>query len=503
MAFPDKGITPYGFVRPNLTEIIENIRTDFKDIFGSEIVTSEDSVTGHFISIFAGRENEYWKLLEALYTSQTLSGAEGVFLNDMLSKVGVVRAGQTYGTGYALLEFDENTSNAQVIPTSGTTISSATGSIYTMDSDVVVSGSVGALRILRSELQVAMYIFTIVDVNTSATFALNLTLSGLTDPDITAFYTAIENFIATHTTDDNLPLMYEEATDGDFLVGFDLDGLVVGISGATEMRFDAPIARLFTKVFVTNTQIGYIPLEAGQVTDISPEPSGFLNIYSPEDFFAGSEVETDAEYRYRFDSEPLGSAKATRDAVTNAIFDLDGTSAVKIYVNTTDNPATSPADPNTFLAVVYGGVSSEIAKAIYDTMPIDAATSGTFSLPVDTADGEVEVINYSPANLIEYVTRVTYSTANNIALSTTEQQAIKDLGTDLAYSFNIGDTVYHDQVLGAVLGALAFGRVTNLDTELKEISEPDSSFTVADKPSLYNELPTIKFEDTVFVQVLI
>lgn len=503
MAFEDKGITGFGFERPNLQEIIDDIRTDFVNAFGSDVLTTDDSVIGQFISIFADRENELWKILDAIYTSQTLTGAEGIHLNNLLGRIGVERKDKSAGTGFAFIETAYTTPNTTIIPSSDTQISATNGKTYILEDDISVSDSVGAFRVYKDLITERAYNFTITDIsdNTDYVFSYNLSTADLDDAAIELFFIALKAFIVEHTRQENSELIYRDEVTGDLLIGYDSDGVVIGILNPTKMFFNTEIANRFSAIPVICNETGFFPLGSNQLTSITPEPIGFASIFNPEPFFSGSEIETDAEYRIRYAIEPLSSAKATRDSIVNALFDLSGVSAVKIYKNIDGNVVDSPADPYTFLTVVRGGLATEIAQAIYDNMPIDGITSGSVSTSIPTSDGDTEIINFEPAVGASFDIDITYGTKFDIPLTSEEQIAIKDNISDLFSSLSIGDKIYYNQIISAIYTAVGFTKILDLTVGIKRSVDSIFSFTNIQLTSF--EFATISDNDISFKQELV
>ena len=93
------GLNSFGFLRPSLTEIVEQRKQAYRDLFGSNINTNDNSVIDKIVSIEADRENQVWMQMQEVYDSQTYQGAEGKYLDDLFSRRGIYRNGLTKATG--------------------------------------------------------------------------------------------------------------------------------------------------------------------------------------------------------------------------------------------------------------------------------------------------------------------------------------------------------------------------------------------------------------------
>ena len=73
------GLNSFGFLRPSLTEIVEQRKQAYRDLFGSNINTNDNSVIDKIVSIEADRENQVWMQMQEVYDSQTYQGVGGKY----------------------------------------------------------------------------------------------------------------------------------------------------------------------------------------------------------------------------------------------------------------------------------------------------------------------------------------------------------------------------------------------------------------------------------------
>ena len=81
------GLTAYGLDVPNLSEWLEEYNTLARTTYGTDINLSDSSLVSKFFGIFAYQDIKMWNVLQATYSSQTLTGAEGIYLNEVLGIV--------------------------------------------------------------------------------------------------------------------------------------------------------------------------------------------------------------------------------------------------------------------------------------------------------------------------------------------------------------------------------------------------------------------------------
>lgn len=79
------GLTPQGFIAKSQEDIINEMETDFKGVFGANINLAATSNFGQIVGILSGRESLLWQLGQALYSSRYPSGAEGTSVDNLLA----------------------------------------------------------------------------------------------------------------------------------------------------------------------------------------------------------------------------------------------------------------------------------------------------------------------------------------------------------------------------------------------------------------------------------
>lgn len=154
---PTFGLTPQGFRRPRQSEILEALETAFRDQFGATVNVSPQTVFGQLIGIYSEREALIWEALEDDVLSGTPAGAEGVYVDNMLSLTGLSRlpaqatvtnptpATQADGvTAYGLCLFGEP---GTVIP-AGSLITTSTQPVrtFSLDASVTLRPAVNAVQ---------------------------------------------------------------------------------------------------------------------------------------------------------------------------------------------------------------------------------------------------------------------------------------------------------------------------------------------------------------------
>jgi uncharacterized phage protein gp47/JayE len=248
-------------------------------------------------------------------------------------------------------------------------------------------------------------------------------------------------------------------------------------------------------------EAGLVTVPAASITGINPQPFGFLEVVNTVQMASGSDVETDAEYRFRYTQIIDLTSSSTRNAVEGALLQLDGVTKVRIYENTTDTD-TPEAESYSFNSVILGGDSNEIFQTLFDKKPINVRASGSVCGTVLSSQSDATIVCYTPATNQKLSTRITYTTKNNADLTTQEQSVINDALAIFTASLDIGDPVLNGQLQSYVYRAAPdFDTFLSVQVEVKEVAQPDSSYSSADYLTAYNEVALIDPLSISYVRV--
>lgn len=493
----DFGLNEYGLQIPSYEDWRDLYFDKARTTYGTDLNIGNSSLSGQFLSIFAYQDILMWEALQAVYNSQTYDGAEGIYLDEILSRRGVFRKSAAPGTGFAYIQTDKNAAWTYLINT-GTYFSAANGINYQVATESSLRDRVAAYRLTLSELQSAgpNITFTINDVESGV--ARTLTLATTTSTALASLATFISGSVSPKETSKVF------VTNNTLYVGFVQGSLAdpVGLDSPTRFFASASLGTKWSLIPVVSTLKGVYNVNVGEITGLTPTPSaGYLSVGNFSEFYSGRKVETDAEYRVRFNDTVDEAVAATRPAIYKAISDLDGVQRVRIYDNPT--PRDTPQAPKfTFNTVVLGGNAAQIAQTLYEKKPINTLTSGTLSYTITIEDGSTEIIHFTPATQSDLSVRITYKTANDQTLSPEEMSAIKSNFSILAASFNIGSIVFNAQLQGVIFNSLSYGRLSSLKVETKLLSEPDSSYSTNDITTDFAGIPVISEENITFAQMV-
>lgn len=498
MASTTYGLTEYGFKIPSLDDLVTETKQELIRAFGENFNTQANSVVDKFTTIFNEREYQLILLAASIYASQTMGGAEGIYLDEILSKRGIYRRGKTKGSGVCDLTINNTVPYSMVYSKESYTVADN----YVLSADTQVAGNIIAQRIINSDWKVGKYTFSTLSYLDGNMKSLTQTLSTKEpgDPSFTEFMQKIKDFIVENTTLLNEDLIQVDSETGALYIGYDSNYELVGLNSRVDFRSTPIIGERVITLEVIAKEAGYSAREAGTATSISPTPSGCISINNRSDFNEGKDVETDMEYKLRAGSKTANTAKATRPAIISALSDIDGVEKVRIFKNNTDKTNTLGIPAYKFECVVYGGSTEDICRTLYDTIGISSNTYGKLYLDVTTGDNQSERIYYTKATPRRLSCRIKYKAKK--AFVGTEIDNIKAALINVISGLQIADTLYNIQLVSAVGSALSSGRFMQLVVEIKDRDADDTTYTTEDITAHMTEVFDLDTSDITLVQLL-
>ena len=486
----DYGLTDAGFVIPTFDDILNNYMTSLKNTFGADTATSEDTVFGQFFRIIAYTDYTLWEGMQGVYNTQTLDGAEGIYLDEIFSKRGFYRQAASAGSGYAYVKTNNKASWTYELTTE-TYFNADNDLTYYVSTPTMLNAKVGAFTISKANATAAGVPTITFYIQNAADGGLN---SKTLSPSSTTFITDLTAFIYANVsiTDRN----YVFSDSNNVYMGYAPGNILNPVGLITPIKFYASIAigTKWSEIPVVGAEAGYNPVGVESITGISSTFAGFLDTGNFYAFSPGRDIETDAEFRSRFNDNLDEANAATRAAIVKALLLTDGVTKVKIYDNPTLHDQTY-APAFTFQTIVYGGSAEQVAQVLYDTKPINTLTYGTTAITITTEDGGQEIIRFSPGDSAVYSMKLVYQTSNGTTLGATEKENIVAALSDLEAYFELGSAVTNDQIKGVIYSALAFGRLTSLHVYVKLNTEDDSKYTEGDINPAYNVVPSFDLDN--------
>lgn len=158
----ETGVTPEGFVRKRLDEILLQLNTELKAIFGENFNLEPESPDGQVSGIVSESYANLWEIAEDAYQAFNPSGATGVALSNLVQINGIRRQAATPST----VDLTLTGTNATVIPAGSLVSTSDTQVQFATNADAtIVAGvaSVEATALLTGPIEATAGTVTVID----------------------------------------------------------------------------------------------------------------------------------------------------------------------------------------------------------------------------------------------------------------------------------------------------------------------------------------------------
>lgn len=361
------GISDQGFAIKRMTEILSDLRAEAVDLFtdllepGDQVDTSSSSALGRLIALISPSLTDLWEVAQADYQAFDPNSATGIALDNLVALGGITRQEQTYSTAQVIISGDNGT-----LVSSGLTVgSSIDSSQWTILSPVALSPSqaVGVTVTPTVVSNSTLYSITYTSITTSNTINFTTDASA-TAAEIIAGLNAV--IVASHPS----------------LVS-SIEGTSLKISRVDE--FSAVTFTVTANLGVTKVQklgevqsstVGEVTAEAHTLNVILTPQLGWDSVTNPQAASPGRNLETDEELRLRFRETKFERASNILEALYSALINLEGVEEVRIYENDTDVVDAFGVPAHSFMPIILGGVSIDIANAIWQNKPMGIRSYG-------------------------------------------------------------------------------------------------------------------------------
>ena len=430
------GITDEGFVTKTFPQLLEEMRNRARILFadkveaGDVVDVSDSSLLGRFINLDITGDADLWQLAQQCWLAFDPNSATGVSLDNVVAYSGIARMGETYSTVPLLFKGDIGT-----FITDGSQVKSdLTGESFSVvgGSAIALSSATGVVLSVSAVADATPYTVTYTD--TSSTSTINYTSGGgATAASILAGIAGV--ITASH------PSLAST------IVGTTLEIRRVDVFQSVSWGYSANLA--ITKAFVVGdgraVNVGPIEQEANTVTTITTPILGWDTVTNPTSATVGRLTETDEELRLRFRNSKFERSTNLIDSLYSALIGVEGVTQVKIYENDTNITDGNGVPPHSFLPIVLGGSSVEIAQAIWENKPIGILSDGNTTVSVEDIQGFNHDISFERPNPEVIYIDMTLTTDSSFPANGADliKQAIITYATA---NFGIGDDVIYSRL---------------------------------------------------------
>lgn len=429
-------LTAEGLVIKRLSELLAERRQLAVQLFqdlvppGGVVDTSTSSTLGRLIDLSCPSDADLWEAIQQVYSAFDPNSATGIPLDNLVALGGITRFQNTYTTAQALFTGD----NGTLIPSGSVVSSATTGERFNVLASVALSPSVaaGAVFSVTNVQNNAVYTITYARLTSSPT--VNFTSGpSATQASIVAGLKA--------EIDANHPSLVATVVGSTLKV--DLADIFQTVTFSKSNNLG--ITKVTKLGDVQAEDFGPIEQPVNTITTIATPVLGWDSVTNPISANAGRFKETDAELRERFRVSKFERASNILEALYSALINLDAVEQVVIYENDTDVTDDKGIPAHSFLPIVLGGISTNIAQKIWENKPLGIRSYGNTFVTIYDSQGFPHDIGFERPNPVPV-----YINLEIVTDSDYPQDGDEAIKSAIAYymttNFGIGDDVIYSRL---------------------------------------------------------
>jgi len=195
---------------------------------------------------------------------------------------------------------------------------------------------------------------------------------------------------------------------------------------------------------------------SGTIVGITSPLIGLTSVTNATATTGGNDIETDVEFRTRYDNSIAKGGASTVEAIQAELLAVTNVKDAVVTENDTMAIVDS-IPPKTIRAMLYGGTDTDIANAIFDTKAAGIQAYGTTIVPITDVNGVIHSIGFSRvAEVPIYVNVVLtkdvelFPPTGNTTIQTAIISYIGGLDEDSTeyFGLGLGDDVVFTKIIG-------------------------------------------------------
>jgi uncharacterized phage protein gp47/JayE len=430
------GVEYTGFIQKRLPELRQDLQQRAVEIFQDllqpgEVVDVSDSATiGRLISLILPSLADLWEASGQNYSSFDPNSALGIPIDNLVALAGITRREETFTVSPLLFSGDNGT-----FITAGSTVnSSITGEDFNTTINVGLSPDMasGVTVSIVSVADSTDYTITYAGSVNTQSITINSGVSATTASILAALQAEI---VSSH------PALVSSVVGTTLVI--DRVDVFQSVTFSVTVNLGVTKVRKIGEGVAVNS--GPIAQQANTITSITTPILGWDSVTNPIAATKGNLRETDEELRLRFRNSKFERATNTLDAVYSALIGVTGVEQVIIYENDTDVVDGNGVPAHSFLPIVVGGTSVDIANAIWRNKPIGILSDGNTTVSINDIQGFPHDISFERPNPVVIHINMTLTTDALFPANGEDQikAAIVQYFTD---NFGIGNDVIYSRL---------------------------------------------------------
>lgn len=382
------GLTEKGLEIPTLTDVVTAYQVEAASVFsdlvspGDIVDVTGESALGRIIGVVSPALADVYEAIQLVHDSFNPNAALGIALDNLIALSGLTRLAATPTRASVILEGDVNTA-----------ISSPQGKVY----NSTTQRSFSILNpVILNTTAVSGVGLQVVTATAGATYTFSFTVDNVNYIDTSIVATAsptAASILAQLKTaiDSTLSASFDTSMRaGRLWVVRDDVFQTVTVTTSANLR----VEKVQKLGLVVDDQVGPYPADALTITTISVPIIGWDSVSNPQAAVTGRLQETDAELRERFRNSKFIQSANIIEALLDDIQAVAGVTDVKIYENDTNSVDANGVQPHSFMPIVYGGLPTDIANAIWKNSPMGIASTGSTVISVVDSQGYTHSVGF-------------------------------------------------------------------------------------------------------------
>nr|DAV38634.1 MAG TPA: Baseplate wedge protein [Caudoviricetes sp.] len=366
------GLSPEGFKRKRLPEIIDSLVQRTNDRLGISVQSGANSIFGQLYGIIGYELADIWEQTENVYYAMYPNTAAGTSLTNSASLTAIQPI---------IAEASVILCNCKGLPN---TVILANSQIQQKDTNIVYTSGeenvyISSQKALEAEL-------TINTVNIGTTYTIQ-----------------IDNYKYNYTavTGDNVTTVFNNLSGQ--IQGFNKsikDGVLI-IKSIDETTFSIQTSKILIKAIITPIEFtcltaGKMEIPINTVTNIVTPINGWEGVTNTKTLSIGRNDETDTELRQRWSLSVYQKASNMLEAIQANVFRrVTGVVACVAYENNTDIVDIYGRLPHSIEVIVDGGDEQDIAEMIFRYTCGGIDFNGTISKEVTDVANVKHIVKFN------------------------------------------------------------------------------------------------------------
>lgn len=433
------GLTNNGWEEKRFEEILNDLKTLAMQIFGDVVPagdtvdTGDDTALGRMIALVTPSLSDLWEAGQQVYDAFNPATASGIALDNIVALSGISRFASRKTTAQCVVEGDFGSSVGTLARARSITSlqTYAPTEMTAFNAKSCVGVGVSVLSVQNNTAYTIRYTNDVGVTYTTFTITSDATATS------TEILTALMNYINANAggvvkayMKNNF--MYIERLDPFQVVDFEVSSNLMFRKSLKLATFECEI-------------IGPIEEQANTITGIAVPQIGWDSIYNPLKADTGRIEETDEELRERFRNAKFTQASNILESLTSEIASVEGVSKVIVYENDTDATDAQGVPPHSFMPIVLGGLTTEIANAIWKNKPTGISSHGNTVVTIYDSQNLPHSIKFKRPTPVPIYITVNLTTNTNFP----GDGAIKMKEEIISYfeeSYSVGDDIVYSRM---------------------------------------------------------